>query len=114
MLPVPPRTKRQLVLLNPNDPSDPSAGYAPLGSPEDVEDALAPYNTARDGSGGTSSGTIFFHGPGIVVEIPRGHDTIQQALITVIEADIAFPVLMKLCRGNAWKLQDVESGQMFG
>lgn len=102
------------MLLNPRDPSDISEGYDPLGSPRDLEEALAPYNTAPDGSAGASRGTMFLYGPGIVVEVPRGHDVIQQALVTVIEADIAFPVLMRLCRGNAWKLQDVESGQMFG
>ena len=102
------------MLLNPRDPSDISEGYNPLGSLRDLEDAMAPFNTAPDGSLGASRGTMFLHGPGIVVEIPRGHDVIQQALVTVIEADIAFPVLMRMCRANAWKLQDVESGQMFG
>lgn len=108
------RKKRQLVLLNPRDPQDPSEGYAPLGSPRELEEALAPFNTAPDGSKGASLGTLFLYGPGIIVEIPRGHDLIQQALVTVVEQDIAFPVLMRICRGNAWKLQDVESGQMFG
>ena len=90
------------------------AGYKPLGTPQDFEEALAPFNTARDGSDGSSVGTVFLYGPGIVIEVPRGHDVIQQALVTVLEEDIAFHVLMRICRGNAWKLQDVESGQMFG
>ena len=106
--------KRQLVFLKPNDPGDISAGYAPLGSLAEFEAALAPFNTATDGSDGRSMGTRFLYGPGIVVEVPTGADTISQALVTVLDDDFALPVLMRICKANEWKMQDTESGRMFG
>ncbi len=102
------------MFLKPNDPDDISAGYAPLGSLADFEAALAPFNTAPDGSDGRSMGTRFLYGPGIVVEVPTGQDVVNQALVTVLDDDFALPVLMRICRENAWKMQDTESGQMFG
>lgn len=108
------RKKRQLVFLKPKDPSDISAGYAPLGSLREFEEALAPFNTAPDGSEGSSMGTRFLYGPGVVVEVPTGADVITQALVTVLDDDFALPVLMRICKTHKWKLQDTESGQMFG
>lgn len=108
------RKKRQLVFLKPRDPRDLTEGYSPLGSFADVEAALAPFNTATDGSPGSSMGTRFFYGPGLVIEVPTGMDTITQALVTVLDDDFALPVLMRICRTLGWKMQDTESGQMFG
>lgn len=102
------------MLLNPKDPADISAGYLPLGALREFEEAVARFNTAPDGSESTSMGTRFLYGPGIVVEVPTGVDVITQALVTVLDDDFALPVLMRICRANAWKLQDTESGQMFG
>ncbi len=102
------------MFLKPNDPDDISAGYSSLGTLGEFEAALAPFNTAPDGSDGTSMGTRFLHGPGLVVEVPTGLDEITQALITVLDDDFALPVLMRICRANVWKMQDTESGQMFG
>ena len=44
------RKKRILVLIHPRDPDDPAAGNVALGTPAELIDALAPFNTQPDGS----------------------------------------------------------------
>lgn len=106
--------KRTLVLIKPNDPADPMAGNAPLGREKDVCANLEGYNTAADGSAVTRHGTMVLHGPGFTIEYATGHDQIMQAMVIVNNMDFAYPVLSKLCRALGWKMQDTESGQIFG
>ncbi|MCA9288462.1 MAG: hypothetical protein KDA05_07750 [Phycisphaerales bacterium] len=102
--------KRQLVLVKHADPErDPE----PLGSFDDIAKALADYNTAPDGAP-PSGPTRSLYGPGMIVEINTTQPRVNQALVTVIEEDMAWPVLSRLCRRLAWKLQDINSGQVFG
>ncbi len=84
-----------------------------LGSARAVRELLAGFNTSGDGGPGRS-GTEVLHGPGMVVELPSGLETINQALATVYDEDIALPVLMKLCREQALTMVDIESGRTFG
>lgn len=104
---------RTLVLMRPADPDEPSAGYDSLGTVEQFRDACARYNTAPDGSE-RSSGTDLLHGPGFVIEFSSPDGKVQQALITVTDHESAPPVLARLCRGNGWKMQDVDTGMTFG
>ncbi|MCR9074542.1 MAG: hypothetical protein NXI07_00740, partial [bacterium] len=60
--------KRMLVLINPRDPEDPSAGNAPLGTEREVCDKLSHYNTAADGTEIKRHGTTVLHGPGYTIE----------------------------------------------
>ncbi len=106
--------KRVLVLINPRDPDDPGAGNAPLGSEREVCDSLARFNTAPDGAQITRLGTMVLHGPGYTIEYAMGHDKIMQAMVVVNNMDFGYPVLSKLCRALGWKMQDTESGQIFG
>jgi hypothetical protein len=106
--------KRMLVLINPRDPEDPSAGNAPLGTEREVCDKLSHYNTAADGTEIKRHGTTVLHGPGYTIEYAVGHDELSQAMVIVNNMDFAYPVLSKLCRALGWKMQDTESGQIFG
>ncbi|MBX3322562.1 MAG: hypothetical protein KF757_06185 [Phycisphaeraceae bacterium] len=49
-----------------------------------------------------------------MIEYPTTQDAIQQAIVTVTDQDVAWPVLSRICRSLGWKLQDMESGQTFG
>lgn len=106
--------KRILVLFRPKDPSDPAAGTASMGSPREVREAVAGFNTAPDGTPRKNMGTEVLFGPGFILEIAQGQDEIMQAMVTANEPDTAWPVLSRICRANEWKLQDAESGQVFG
>jgi hypothetical protein len=106
--------KRQLVLYLPKDPEDANAGTTPLGSEGEFIAALAPFNTAPDGSPHRSVGTQILHGPGIVIEYTDTQDEINQAILTVVDQDVAWPVLVRICRTLGWKMQDIDSGQVFG
>lgn len=106
--------KRQLVLYVPKDPQDAAAGSVPLGSEGEFIAMLAPFNTAPDGSPARSVGTQVLHGPGIVIEYADNQDEINQAILTVVDQDVAWPVLVRMCRTLGWKMQDIESGQVFG
>lgn len=107
--------KKQIVLIKPVDPAAKStaAGLKPLGSLRQVREALANFNTAPDG-GKARLGTEVLHGPGIVLEVPTGLDEVSQAMVTVLDEEIAWPVLSRLCKTLGWKMMDIESGRMFG
>jgi hypothetical protein len=100
---------------------------APLGTLREVKGALGRSNIAPDGSGphgyGERLGTGVFHGPGMVLEVPLSEEPdanrgrgpeIAQVLVSVTDEDFAFPVLMRLCKQNGWKMMDPESGRTFG
>lgn len=106
--------KRQLVLFKLTDPDRPNSGYADLGDEASLITLLAPFNTAPDGSPRRTSGTQVLHGPGIVIEYATTQDTIRQAIVSVVDQDIAWPVLSRICKTLGWKLQDMDSGQTFG
>ena len=95
-----------------------SAGPAPtgpLGTVKEVRESLARFNTAGDGSSRSASlGTELLHGPGMIVELATAQDPVQQAMVTVTDDDIAWPVLSRLCKAAGWKMVDVETGRMFG
>jgi len=87
----------------------------PLGSAGEVAEALSRFNTAPDGSPGKSSmGTSFLYGPGFVIELASGQETVHQAILTVEDDELAWPVLSKLCDTTGWRMMDIETGQVFG
>jgi hypothetical protein len=103
-----------LVLFRLEDPAKPTGGFAPLGSEREFVALLEPFNTGPDGSPRRTGGTEVLHGPGIVVEYATTQENIAQAIVTVVDQDVAWPVLSRICRTLGWKLQDMESGQTFG
>ena len=106
--------KRLLVLVPAPDASAPAGAPRPLGTAREIRESLARFNTAPDGGAKKSLGTEFFYGPGIQIELPSGQSEINQALVTLIEEDIAWPVLLRMCRRMNWALQDPSSGRVFG
>lgn len=106
--------KRILVLINPRDPEDTLEGNIALGTAKELCNALSKFNTAVDGAEIKRLGTMVLHGPGYTVEYAVGHDELMQAMVVVNNMDFAWPVLSKICRANGWKMQDTESGQVFG
>ena len=104
--------KRQVVLMKSVPKGEP---MSPLGSHTAVKEALSRYNTAPDGTPRSkTAGTEVLHGPGMIVEIPTTTDQVQQAMVTMTDDDIAWPVLERACRTLKWKLVDLESGRSFG
>lgn len=104
--------KRQIVIVS-SRPAD--EGLPPLGTIDEVSAALANFNTAPDGSPRSpESGTVVLHGPGLVVELPMGLERVTQGLVTLIDEDVAWPVLMRLVKNLPWKLLDLETGRSFG
>jgi uncharacterized protein YbjT (DUF2867 family) len=101
------RARRQLAL------TCKPGGAASLGTRREVFDALARFNTAPDGSP-TGGATERLYGPGFTVELATSTDTIAQALLSLNDEDIAWPVLMRLCKELAWSMTDLESGRTFG
>lgn len=106
---------KQIVLIKPVDPTakNTAAGLKPLGTLRQIREALANFNTASDG-GKPRLGTEVLHGPGIFLEIPTGQDDINQAMVTVLDEEIAWPVLSRLCKALGWKMMDIESGRLYG
>ena len=103
--------KRQVVLKS----SSTGGEMKPLGTRPEIKDALARFNTSPDGAPrAASAGTEIYHGPGLVVEIPTGTETVTQAMVTMTEDEIAFPVLRRLCAAQKWKIVDLETGRSFG
>ncbi len=86
----------------------------PLGTLSQLVATFADFNTGPDGGPDSAMGTEFFHGPGIAVEIPSGQDLITQAIVSISDEDIAWPVLGRLCKRTGWKMMDMESGRVFG
>lgn len=86
-----------------------------MGSRAEVVDTLANANTSHDGGPRKSDATSeFLHGPGLVVELPLEPDSVTQVMVQVKDADVAWPVLFRLCKAKGWQMVDVESGQSFG
>jgi len=106
-------SRRQLVLIN-REGDNPSTDR-PLGSVGEVCTQLARFNTSHDGSPEKKGGsTRRLFGPGMYVDVPIGQDEVKQILIDCYDSDLAGPVLMRICRAAGWRMQDVETGQMFG
>lgn len=101
---------RQLVLI---PAPDDEGGAATLGTRRDVVRSLARFNTRPDGS---PDGSSIVHGPGFRGELPmcEDGDDVSQILVTIVEEEIAWPVLSRLCRGLDWRMMDPDSGRTFG
>lgn len=94
---------------------DGSQNGGPMGTAKEVKEFLARYNTAVDGAPRSASlGTEVLHGPGLIIELPTNQDEVSQALVTVLDDDIAWPVLSRVCKAAGWKMMDVETGRVFG
>jgi hypothetical protein len=101
--------RRQVVLMKPGKPGE----MPPLGSQREFRACMANYNTAGDGSPPKGLGTEFLYGPGLVIEIATAQDDVKQAIVTLQDEDVAFPVLSRVCKEQGWSLMDMETGRVF-
>jgi hypothetical protein len=104
--------KRQIVLMKSRPKG--SAEMEPLGGPDEVLRALAPYNTAPDGAPGGAVGTMTLHGPGMMILMATTQPKVLQLMASLTDEEIAMPVLMRACRNLGWAMVDMESGRSFG
>lgn len=96
--------KRQLVITGPA-PDDPDENPT-LGSRSSVLKTLSSFNTWPDVEGGE-----FLYGPGLTMQITPGADELNQMLVAVLDEDIAWAVLTRLCKTTHWQLLDLDSGR---
>jgi len=103
------RKRRQIVLVRTVNGQTLS-----LGTAKELQAVLQDYNMAPDGSNRPSMGTQTLYGPGLVVEVSTSQDEIMQAMVSVSDEEIAWPVLSRLCKAKGWKMTDIETGHTFG
>ena len=108
--------KRQIVLMKSRKAG--GAGGAPemdpLGTPQEVIELLAKFNTAPDGSPGSALGTLTLYGPGMMVLMATTQPKVLQLMANLTDEEIAMPVLMRACKHLGWGMTDMESGRSFG
>ncbi|MCH2138142.1 MAG: hypothetical protein MK074_03725 [Phycisphaerales bacterium] len=88
-----------VILARDNDGPD-------LGSRADVLATLAGMNTRPE-----REGEDVLWGPGIRIDLSPGQDPVTQMLLSLVEEEIAWLVIMRLARECQWKLLDMETGQ---
>jgi len=96
-------TSQQIVILSRDEGA--GDGLPSLGSRTEVLADLAGRNTAPECNGGD-----ILYGPGIRIEMPPG-EPVTQLLLTVVEEEIAWQVIMRLAKDFQWKLRDVATGR---
>ena len=95
---------QQLVILSRAESS--GDGLASLGDRTEIVRKLAVRNTAPE----REDRADLLFGPGIRIELPPG-EPVTQMLVTIIEEEIAWQVVMRLARELEWKLLDPATGR---
>jgi len=113
------KLSRQVLLVNllkTEEEDVPSVlNSVPLGSYKKVQKALEDFNTYPDGSNSPENYGLLF-GPGLIVQMPMvgPEDPIMQIAVSMQEEDIAWPVLMRICKKLGWRMMDPQTGRSFG
>jgi hypothetical protein len=81
-------------------------GTAPLGTRAEVIAQLGGLNTMPEREG---EDTLW--GPGIRIDLPPDKDPVTQMLLSIVEEEIAWLVIMRLARECKWKVLDMETGR---
>lgn len=102
--PEPPHVNQTYVILSPEDSR--AGGLAPIGTRDEIVKALEPLNTAPE-----RRGEDVLWGPGIRIDLPPEKDPVDQMLLTVVEEEIAFLVIMRIGRICQWRMLDPETGR---
>ena len=76
-----------------------------MGTRAEITKQLATMNTAPE-----SADSERLYGPGIVLDF-AGVDPVNQMMLTIVEEEIAWLVIMRIVRAMNWKLLDLESGR---
>ena len=96
-------SSQQLVILSREEPA--AEGLAPIGTRQEIVTRLRSLNTAP-----AVEGEDILYGPGIMIELPPG-DRVTQMLLTIVEEEIAWQVIMPLAKDLQWKLLDPATGR---
>ncbi len=96
-------TQQYVILSNEVAPDN---GMAPIGSREEIVNLLANFNTAPE----NDDMDVLF-GPGIRIELPPDQDPVPQMVLTVVEDEIAWLVIMRISKELKWKILDPMSGR---
>lgn len=96
----------QYVILSREPAPSSGAGLAAIGTRKEILRDLSRYNTAPE-----SCEDDTLYGPGIRLEMPPGQDPVTQMLLTVVEEEIAWLVIMRLAKAFEWKIVDMNTGR---
>ena len=96
-------TQQYVILSNEVGPDN---GMAPIGSREEIVNLLANFNTAPE-----NDDMDVLYGPGILIELPPDQDPVPQMVLSVIEDEIAWLVIMRISKELKWKILDPMSGR---
>lgn len=116
------RKTRQVLLVKllqddgeDNEASSTVLNSIPLGTYSEILDRMSGFNTSPDGSNRPESFGVLY-GPGLIVQMPMvgPDDLVMQVAVSMNEEEIAWPVLMRVCRELGWKMMDPSSGRTFG
>jgi len=109
-----------LVKILQVDDDDETAGAGalnsiPLGTHDSIIEQLREFNTGPDGSNSPETYGVLY-GPGMIMQLPMvgGDDPVMQLAVSMHEEDLAWPVLMRICRRLGWKMMDPATGRTFG
>lgn len=110
------KKSRQIVLVKPEADAEPGTigQMQPMGKFQKLSGELEAFNTAGDGVKGAALGTERLYGPGFTMQMPASSADVTQILVSVTEQDTAWPVLSRICRTMGWRMQDMETGAVFG
>lgn len=105
---------RMLVLMKKVDDADaaPSEQAPALGTIDEVVELLRDFNTGPENP--EEKSPEFLYGPGITIQVPPTEGPITQLLVTLVEEEIAWSVVARICKHAHWKMVDPESGRSFG
>jgi hypothetical protein len=81
-------------------------GTESLGTRQGVVDQLSGMNTMAE-----QAGEDVLWGPGIRIDLPPEQDPVTQMLLSIVEEEIAWLVIMRLGRECNWRIVDMETGQ---
>ena len=99
---------RSLVILS-NQP-DSAAGRSPIADRRVLLERLAAMNIAPQ----SPEDCDVLHGPGIRLELTPDEDPVSQALLEIVDDDIAWAVIPRLMRAIPMRIVDPISGREMG
>lgn len=92
------------VILSPEESG--KNGLAAIGTRAEIIKKLDTLNTSPE-----RPGEDVLWGPGIRIDLPPEKDPVDQMLLTVVEEEIAFLVIMRIGRICQWRILDPETGR---
>jgi len=95
---------QNLVILSPEEAG--KNGLAPIGTRAEIIKALDLLNTSPE-----REGDDVLWGPGIRIDMPPDKDPVDQMLLSIVEEEIAFLVIMRISRICQWRMIDPETGR---